>query len=173
MKKLIYILTLLMSCTIFAQENYELTTLRIGPYKISMTAEEAEKMAGKKLKNYEEWDKSDFVVFKGEKINIKLQGIYISEQEPSRLSVYSLSTSSPKFKTKKGMGVGNTKDEIIEAYKYYPNYSVNQGWDEKTNKTSSSICYFNLSDYDAGTELSFKIVNNIVVEVNIFIDEGC
>ena len=52
MKKLTLILTLLFFGVISAQENYELTTLRIGPYKIFMKADEAEKIAGKKLLQY-------------------------------------------------------------------------------------------------------------------------
>ena len=71
------------------------------------------------------------------------------------------------------MGVGNTKDELIEAYKNYPNFSVSQGWDDKGEKLSNTISYFNLSDNDASTELSFKLENNVVVEVSIYINEGC
>ena len=52
MKKLTLILTLLFFGVISAQENYELTTLRIGSYKIFMKADEAEKIAGKKLLQY-------------------------------------------------------------------------------------------------------------------------
>jgi hypothetical protein len=71
------------------------------------------------------------------------------------------------------MGVGNTKNELIEAYKNYPNFSVNQGWEDNSEKTSKTISYFNLSDLDATTELSFKLENNIVTQVSIFINEGC
>ena len=71
------------------------------------------------------------------------------------------------------MGVGNTKNELIEAYKNYPNFSVNQGWEDDGEKLSKTISYFNLSDNDASTELSFKLENNVVVEVSIYINEGC
>ena len=130
MKKLTFLFTLLFFGVISAQENYELTTLRIGPYKIFMKADEAEKISGKKLLQFDEWDKSNIVIFQGEIIDVKLQNTYISEKENNVPAVYSLSTKSPKFKTKSGMGVGNTKDELIEAYKNYPNFSVNQGWED-------------------------------------------
>ena len=173
MKKLTFLFTLLFFGVISAQENYELTTLRIGPYKIFMKADEAEKISGKKLLQFDEWDKSNIVIFQGEIIDVKLQNTYISEKENNVPAVYSLSTKSPKFKTKSGMGVGNTKDELIEAYKNYPNFSVNQGWEDNGEKTSKTISYFNLSDLDATTELSFKLEINIVTQVSIFINEGC
>ena len=173
MKKLTLILTLLFFGVISAQENYELTTLRIGPYKIFMKADEAEKIAAKKLLQFDEWEKSNTVNFQGENIEIKILNIFISEKENNVPAIYSLSTKSPKFKTKSGMGVGNTKNELIEAYKNYPNFSVNQGWEDDGEKTSKTISYFNLSDLDATTELSFKLENNIVTQVSIFINEGC
>ena len=49
MKKLTLILTLLFFGVISAQENYALTTLRIGPYQIFMKADEAQNIAVKKL----------------------------------------------------------------------------------------------------------------------------
>ena len=125
------------------------------------------KISGRRLQQYDDWDKSNIVIFQGEIIDVKLQNTYISEKENNVSAIYTLSTKSAKFKTKKGLGVGNTKDELIEAYKNYPNFSVNQGWDDKT------ISYFNLSDNDASTELSFKLDNNVVVEVSIYINEGC
>ena len=173
MKKLTFIFTLLFFGMISAQENFELTTLRIGAYKIFMKADDAEKLAQKKLQIFEEWEKSNSVSVNGEKIEIKLQNTYISEKEPSKLAIYSLSTKSAKFRTKSGIGVGSTKDELIVAYKNYPNFSVHQGWDDKGENRSKTISYFNLSDSDAATELSFKLENNIVTEVSVYINEGC
>ena len=44
---------------ISAQENFELTTLRIGAYKIFMKADDAEKLDQKKLQFFEEWQKNN------------------------------------------------------------------------------------------------------------------
>ena len=57
MKKLTFLFTLLFFGMISAQENFELTTLRIGAYKIFMKADDAEKLAQKKLQIFEEWEK--------------------------------------------------------------------------------------------------------------------
>ena len=173
MKKLTFLFILIFFGMISAQENFELTTLRIGAYKIFMKADDAEKLAQKKLQIFEDWEKSNNISVNGEKIEIKLQNTYISEKEPSKLAIYSLSTKSAKFRTKSGIGVGSTKDELIVAYKNYPNFSVHQGWDDKGENRSKTISYFNLSDSDAATELSFKLENNIVTEVSVYINEGC
>lgn len=173
MKKLTFLFTLLFFGLISAQENFELTTLRIGPYKIFMKADDAEKLAQKKLQIFEDWEKSNSVSVNGENIDIKLQNTYISEKEPSKLAIYSLTTKSTKFRTKSGMGVGSTRDELINTYKNYPNFSVIQGWDDKGENRSKIVSYFNLSDSDAATELSFKLENNIVTEVSVYINEGC
>jgi hypothetical protein len=50
MKKLTFLFTLLFFGMISAQENFELTTLRIGAYKIFMKADDAEKLAQKNYK---------------------------------------------------------------------------------------------------------------------------
>ena len=71
------------------------------------------------------------------------------------------------------MGVGSTKEELLDAYKNYPNFSVNQMWDEKTEKLSSKMSNFVLTDNDAGTNLSFTLINNVVTEVNVYINEDC
>ena len=97
-------------------------------------------------------------------------GTYLSEAEQNVETIQHLATKSKKFRTKSGMGVGSTKDELLNAYKNYPNYSVNQSWEENESKTTS---FFRLTDIDARTELSFKLVNNTVVEVTIYVNEGC
>ena len=56
MKKLTFLFILIFFGMISAQENFELTTLRIGAYKIFMKADDAEKLAQKKLQIFEEWE---------------------------------------------------------------------------------------------------------------------
>lgn len=173
MKKLTLLFTLLFFALNFAQESFDISTTRIGPYRISMKADDAEKLAGKKLLQYDDWDKNNVVIFQGEKIEVKIQNTYINDKENNVPSVYSLSTKSPKFRTKRNMGVGNTKYELLEAYKDFPNFSLNQAWDDKGEKMSKTMSYFNITDVDASTELQFKLENNVVTEVSIYINEGC
>lgn len=169
MKKLPLLLLISFSSFLSAQ-NYELSTLRIGEYKIFMKKDVAEKLANKKFQKFDEYENKNSVNYFGEKIEVVGYSTYLNEAEPNVETIQYLGTKSKKFRTKSGMGVGSTKDELLNAYKNYPNYSVSQAWEENEVKNT---CYFRLTDIDARTELSFKIVNNIVVEVTIFVNEGC
>ncbi|MGE8433012.1 MULTISPECIES: hypothetical protein [Chryseobacterium] len=154
-----------------AQENFEVSTLRIGPYKVFMPKAEAEKIAGMKLKN-SDGEKKTIVKYTGETIQLDIYDNYINEANPSVPSITYITTSSKKFKTKSGIGVGSTKDDLINAYRNYPNFSVNEDWDDN-GKPVKNAGYFNLEDRQAGTQLSFKFVNNIVTEISVYLNEGC
>ncbi len=161
----------------FAQDNFDLSTLRIGPFTINMKDKAAEKFTTSKLVVYDgpnEYNKGNKVNYNGEIMEIIIMEIWDDEgKKENGYQIYSLSTKSKKFRTKSGMGVGSTKDELIEAYRKYPNFSVNQMWDEKTEKLSTSKSSFVLTDNDAGTYLSFTMINNVVTEVNVHMSEGC
>ena len=161
----------------FAQDNFDISTLRIGPFTINMKDKAAEKFTTSKLVIYDgpnEYNKGNKVNYTGEIIEIIIMEIWDDEgKKANGYQIYSLSTKSKKFRTKSGMGVGSTKDELIDAYRNYPNFSVNQMWDEKTEKLSTSKSSFVLTDNDAGTFLSFTMINNVVTEVNVYMSEGC
>ncbi|MGU3373522.1 hypothetical protein [Chryseobacterium sp. M5A1_1a] len=154
-----------------AQENFEVSTLRIGPYKVFMPKAEAEKVAGMKLKN-SDGDKKNIVKYSGETIQIDLFDNYINEANPSVSSITYITTTSKKFKTKSGIGVGSTRDDLINAYRNYSNFSVRQDWDDN-GKPIKDAGYFTLEDGQAGTQLSFKFINNIVTEISVYLNEGC
>ncbi len=178
MKKLLVLSLLLFGLTqLFAQDNFDLSTLRIGPFTINMKDKAAEQFTTSKLVVYDgpnEYNKKNKVNYKGEIIGITIMQIWNEEgQKQEGYQIYSLSTTSKKFRTKSGMGVGSTKEELLAAYKNYPNFAVSQMWDEKTEKLSSAMSSFVLTDNDAGTLLSFTLTNNIVTEINIYMNEGC
>lgn len=178
MKKLLILCLLSFGMTFsFAQDNFDLSTLRIGPFTINMKDKAAEKFTNSKLVVYDgpnEYNKGNKVNYNGEIIEIIIMEIWDDEgKKANGYQIYSLSTKSKKFRTKSGMGVGSTKDELIDAYRNYPNFSVNQMWDEKTEKLSTSKSSFVLTDNDAGTFLSFTMINNVVTEVNVYMSEGC
>lgn len=178
MKKLLILCLLSFGMTFsFAQDNFDLSTLRIGPFTVFMKDKAVEKFTNTKLVSYDgpnEYNKKNKVNYNGEIIEIIIMEIWDDEgKKENGYQIYSLSTKSKKFRTKSGMGVGSTKDELIEAYRNYPNFSINQMWDEKTEKLSTSKSSFVLTDNDAGTYLSFTMINNVVTEVNVHMSEGC
>jgi len=154
-----------------AQENFELSTLRIGPFKIFMSKTEAEKIAGTKL--YAEGDKKNNVKYNGETIQIDIFDQYVNEANPSVPSVSYMTTTSKKFKTKSGIGIGSTRDDLINAYRNYSSFSVRPEWDDTMQKPVKDAGYFTLEDSQAGTQLTFKLVNNTVVEISVYLNEGC
>ncbi|MGV4415399.1 hypothetical protein [Chryseobacterium sp. T1] len=166
MKKFSLLFLLATSSFSFAQ-NFEISTLRIGDFKVFMPKAEADKIANKNLLSFEDYEKSNKVNYYGESVDIKIMDQWVGEYKPTQKQLYVIKTKSTKFKTKSGMGVGNTRDQLIEAYRNYPNFSVNQ-----YNKLSKEA-FFNLQDSDAGTYLSFILENNIVVEVSVGMEEGC
>ena len=170
MKKIILVFALAVS-GIMAAQNFEISTLRIGDFKIFMPRTEAEKIAKKTLKETTDWEKPEKVNYFGETVEILTFSNYVGENQPSQIAVYTLKTKSKKFRTKSGIGVGNTRDDLINAYRNYPNFSVSQYKDpESLGKVES---YFSLDDFDAGTYLSFRMENNIIVEVTVSVNEGC
>lgn len=161
----------------FAQENFDVSTIRIGAFTINMKSKDVEKVTKTKLTAFtgqDDYYKTNKINYFGETIEIIISQTSDDKgQYDGGYQIYSLMTKSKKFRTKSGMGVGSTKDELFEAYKNYPNFSVNQMWDEKTDKYSTAKSNFSLTDNDAGTLLSFILINNIVTEISVYMNEGC
>ncbi|PKF73680.1 hypothetical protein [Chryseobacterium sp. PMSZPI] len=172
MKKIISIFIFVLAFSLMnAQENFEISTLRIGPYKIFMEKSEVEKISGTVLQ-ISDGEKKNGVKYNGEIINIEVFQGYGGEAKPNAITVTGMTTTSKKFRTKSGMGVGSSRDELINAYKNYPAFSVRPESDDN-GKRIKDAGYFNIEDYDAGTQLTFKFVNNIVTEITVYINEGC
>ncbi|KMQ60537.1 hypothetical protein ACM40_12240 [Chryseobacterium sp. BLS98] len=172
MKKIISLFVFILAFSFMNAQDFEVSTLRIGPYKIFMERAEAEKVAGTKLKITDGTIKNN-IKYNGELIQIDLYESYISEAKPNVASVMGLTTTSKKFKTKSGIGIGNTKDDLINAYRNHPSFTVHPAWDEKGEKRLKDTGYFTLEDLDAGTQLSFKFINNIITEISVYLNEGC
>ena len=160
-----------------AQENFDVSTLRIGSFTINMKDKAIEKLTKYKLNSLEAENgnyKTQKFNYLGEVIEIAiLQTTDDKGQLDGGYQISSLMTKSKKFKTKSGIGVGSTKDQLFQAYKNYPNFSVNQMWDEKTEKLSTFRSNFILNDNEAGTSLSFTLLNNLVTEISVYRNEGC
>lgn len=178
MKKLILLSIFLFGINFtFAQENFDISTLRIGDFTINMKEKAAEKISKSKLISFtgeNAYLQTNKVNYGGEIIEIMVTQSYDEQgQYDGGYQIYSLMTKSKKFRTKSKMGVGSTKNELFESYKNYPNFSVNQSWEEKTEKMSKTKSILSLQDNDAGTFLSFIMENEVVTEVSVSINEGC
>lgn len=176
MKTIITSLVLLLASVGYAQD-FNLSTLKMGTYSLKMPKEDAEKIAERKLivpTEQNEYNGESNVFYHGEQIKISVTQNYFTENaSPESYVLYSLSTTSKKFKTKSGIGIGNTRNDLINTYRDYPNFSIHEGWTDEGER-DLSISYFSMEDFDAGTMMTFKLSNNRVVEITISINEdGC
>jgi hypothetical protein len=152
----------------------ELTTLRIGVFKVFMDKAEAEKILSKTLKSAKEsnnYDGNNTITYNGDIITLEVLPRYISDKSPDKDQIVSIATVSKKYRTKSGMGVGSTRYELLESYKDFPSFEMYPEWMED-GKASTNVSYFVLNDNTAATCLVFKMVKNIVVEIRVAINEG-
>lgn len=171
MKKTIFLFLTLFFTAVNAQDNFDLSTLRIGPFHLKMDLKEADKIAGRKIKSTD-YNSPEKINYKGETVQMYVYS-YTDEKNIEVRTVGNITTRSSKFRTKSGMGVGSTRDQLINAYRNFPSFSVYPEWDDN-GKSSKTVSYFVLTDRDAGSTLSFKLVNNITVEVSVYHnEEGC
>ena len=74
-------------CLVFgilsAQSNFELSTLRIGPFHLKMSIDEAEKIAGKKLQTNEIYTSFNAVRYNNEVVNLNIYEILNVEHRSS------------------------------------------------------------------------------------------
>lgn len=154
----------------------QVSTTRINDFKLGMKLGEIEKVTGQKLKlKYNEHGYPDApytLVYKGVtyKINFSLNGEEGALGE--KIYAYMIKSSDTSLKTLSGIKVGSTLDELISKYKNL-NITIFDGYDDKTDKRTKAFRYFNVEDYDAGTVLQFRLVNDKVTSFELYYNEGC
>ena len=171
MKKMITLVGLSLSCIAFAQ-NFEVSTMRIGDFKIYNDKQTVDDYAKKKFPLDGGNDGYNRVIYNGEPVDVYfVENFYQNVNSTAKNIVFGLKTSSRAFKTKSGLGVGSSREELINAYKNYANFSVYTYKDE--TRPSVTFSTMSLKDGDAGTSLNFNMENNIVVDIHVSIEEGC
>lgn len=176
LKKLTFFCLLFFGMIFLSAQNFELSTLRMGDFTINMKDKTVEKIAKTKLPafNGDNYFRSMKAEYFGQPLEINvLQGVTENGEYALESTIYSLNTKSKKFRTKSGMGVGSTKAQLLEAYRNFPNLKVAQVYEDQTDSFSKINCNFILQDFEAGTALNFTLKNNIVVEVTVYVNEGC
>lgn len=167
MKSILIFTILCLPLYLSAQDNNQISTMRIGPYRLQMKGKETEKLARKKMIEYTDYKKYNAVMHNGNEIRIN-----VSDDGEGDTYVIQLATVSPAFKTFSGIGVGNTRKELFDTYIHYPNFFVYESYDENGNIVLGES-YFNLEDRETATILSFRLKDNVIVEVLISYNLGC
>lgn len=177
MKKLLSLLFLLGALNGVAQEaNWNVSTMRIGPFKVHMKEAEAIELARKPLKiptEANEYNGTTIVKYNNELLEVSLSQGYIDEQNQDGVFVSEISTKSAKFKTKSGIGIGSTREELWATYKDFGHIEILKPYDGNGGRIETDR-NFTIYDDEAATSLTFVLRNNKVVEIKVAIAyEGC
>lgn len=151
----------------------------IGPVKTGMSQEELEKLLNKPipLTNPQDtisgsWTDSAKVQYKEAELNLTFVRTY-TMADSFYMRVTRIATGSPMCKTGKGIGIGSSKQQIIDAFE--DNLLImGFGYDNDTDTVRSKSLYTITvrEDYE-GYELVFKLKNNKVfsMEAGVFYDD--
>lgn len=178
MKVFFFALIVFLFCnvTLQAQDANNISTLRMGVFKLKTTVAEIEKLTAQKLKikhseeNYLDsakinFDKADYILSFVKRYNE-------NEKAPVVWELYSVTSSNTKLKTKSGIGINNTKAEILAAYDKYSLNIYNDWYYKEKGNAKDKIQHITLSDFDAGTQLVFVTDNRIVKSIEVTLYEG-
>ena len=153
----------------------------IGELKIGMTQAEIEKLLNQSLvmkhdKDAEAWMDTTTAKYKDIDVTLFFEKQYAEDENSPRIMQLSgISTTSPKCRTATGLGVGDDKMAIIEAYDNSPidlgpeYFMVN----DTTWEPSKTKFYGNVKDDKYDKQLVFKLENKKItaLEATLFIGE--
>lgn len=172
MKKLLLILLIAIGNKIAAQNtDYLITAKGIGSLKIGMKKAEVEKVTGKKitLKNLLDKDGySDTIKTKYKNIDVLLylERQYL-EEEKYDIVLSGIKTTSPLCKTSTGIGIGDDKIKIINAYENSSIYIWPEFEDDTYTKRSKTKVVISVYNDEDGNTINFSLLNKKVISIEI------
>lgn len=160
--------------------DYLVTLEGIGLIKTAMTQEEVEKLLNKKvpLTNPTDsvsgsWEDSAVIKFKEADVTLAFVRTYMKE-DSFYMRVTGIKTSSPLCKTQNGIGIGASKQQIIDAFENYL-LIMSPDYEDTTYTTRSKTRYsIKIREDWEGKELVFYLKDNKVfsMEVTSFHDDS-
>ncbi len=154
----------------------------IGLVKTSMTQEELEKMLNKKvpLTNPTDtvsgsWSDSAVVRYKDAELRMGFVRTYAYMKRDSfHMRVTGMMTSSPLCKTAGGIGIGASKQEIIDAFDNYLLFMEPDYADDTYTTRSKTLYLVKVREGREGPQIIFYLKDNKVysIEVGSFYDDS-
>ncbi len=153
-----------------------ISTMRMGIFKLKSTVAEIEKAMGQKIKvkhkegNYFDtakimYNQANYILSFTKRYNENVSA-------PEVWELYAVSSVNTTLKTKSGMGINNTKAEILSTYDKN-DMTITNDWDYKEKgNAKDKIQFVTLSDYEAGTTLVFKTEDRVVKSIEVRLYEG-
>lgn len=178
MKKVLFLLLIAMTSRLAAQNNdYIITPNAIGPFKLGIKKAELEKLTGKKitlkhLLTEEGWEDTVKTKYKNTDLELYLQKRYL-ESEKYDIVLNGIKVTSPLFKTKAGIGIGDDKIKVINAYEYNSITLWPEFEDEEYTRRSKTKSVISVYFDKEGNSLTFYLLNKKVVAIEVsYAEEG-
>jgi hypothetical protein len=179
MKKIFSLLVIFLVATLHLQAQDAtaiISTMRMSIFKLKSTTAEIEKAMGQKIKvkhregNY--FDSAKIMYNQAHYILCFTKRYNENAAAPEVWELYAVSSANTALKTKSGMGINNTKAELLSTYDKN-DITITNDWDYKEKgNAKDKIQFVTLSDYEAGTTLVFKTEGRVVKSIEVRLYEG-
>ncbi len=169
MKKLFaFFLLLILNTIVFGQV---LTPKQMGPFKVNAKLSEVEKISKQKIKfteqQIENYDYDRIFTINGVEYTISFNDEYDKNGRPIGKIIDFVSSANPKLKTAEGIGIGSTKNDIINAYSFSDiTIFYTSGEDGIRSKTDCIISVFYLDEPDEGT-YTFELKDLKITKITV------
>jgi hypothetical protein len=172
----LFIITVMTAISLQAQDANVISTMRMGIFKLKSTTAEIEKALGQKIKvkhkqdNYMDTAK---IMYNQANYILSFTKLYNENTSaPEVWELFAVSSSNTTLKTKSGIGINNTKSEILSTYDKN-DMTINNDWEYKEKgNAKDKIQFVTLNDYEAGTTLVFKTEDRVVKSMEVRLYEG-
>ena len=160
--------------------DYLITLEGIGAIKTGMPQHDLEKLLNKQipLSNPADtisgsWEDSALVKYKEAEFNLGFVRSYI-DNDSFYMRVTGMKTSSKLCKTNNGIGIGSSKQQIIEAFENYLILMAPEYEDTTYTTRSKTRFYIKVRESYEGGQMIFYLTNNKVsaIEVGSFYDDS-
>jgi predicted solute-binding protein len=175
MKRLTTLLLLLFSLVASSQT---VSMIGIGDVKVGMKQADLEKLTGIKVKlkhlakkESDSYRDSVNFTYKEVEYMVTVERSY-SEENNNDITVAEVRSSSPKIKTKSGIGIGDDKYKIISTYEGYTIHIMPE-WEDNYTKKSKTKSTVWLHGDETGNVIIFYLDNNKVTAIAVTYNEGC
>jgi hypothetical protein len=178
-KKIFYLLFIILGTNfnIQAQDaNTVISTMRIGIFKLKSTTAELEKALGQKIKvkhkqdNY--MDTAKIMYNQANYILSFIKRYNENASAPEVWELFAVSSTNTALKTKSGMGINNTKAELLSTYDKN-DITINNDWGYKEKgNVKDKIQFITINDYESGTQLVFNTEDRVTKSIEVRVYEG-
>jgi transposase len=178
MKKIVFLLFIAIATTAAAQNNdYLVTPNAIGPLKLGTKKTTLEKIIGKKitlkyLLTEDGWQDTVKTKYKNTDITLYLQRNYV-DSAVYDIVLSGMMVNNPLYKTRAGIGIGDDKLKVINAYEFNSISLWPEFEDEEYTRRSKTKSVITVYFDKEGNSLTFYLLNKKITSIEVsYAEEG-